>query len=296
MQGTSSRQKLGGKLNWVKRNKLEIAMVLPLVIYILGFSLIPVLETIRLSFINPSTGSYDLSNYSYILGQRNFRRAFNNTLLITFFGLALQLSVSLTIALLLKRAFRGRGFFRTVMLIPMGIPTVVAGVVMLYIFSTNGYFNLLLQRLHIIDRPIIWNTGGAETIFMIVFADMWKVLPIVILLLLSGLESIPEEVYEASSIDGASTWQNFWFVTLPLLKPSITMALILRAIDAFRIFELPLILAGRHAPVIGTYAYSEYRDYFNPYGSAAAATILLSLIIVFIFVYFFVVERKQRSA
>jgi trehalose transport system permease protein len=198
----------------------------------------------------------------------------------------------LIIALLLKRAFRGRGFFRTVMLIPMGVPTIVAGVIMLYIFSTNGYFNVFLQRIGLIDAPIIWNAGGMTSILMIVFADMWKVMPLVVLILLAGLESIPEEVYEASSIDGASTWQNFWYVTLPLLKSSITMALILRAIDAFRIFELPLVLAGRHVPVIGTYAYTEYRHYVNFHASAAASTILLLLIIVFIILYFYFVERK----
>nr|WP_236838757.1 sugar ABC transporter permease [Caldalkalibacillus salinus] len=268
-------------------------MVLPLVLYILGFSLVPVLETIRLSFVNASTNTYDLSNYVYIMSQQGFKKAFSNTIVITIVGLALQLSVALSIALLLKRAFKGRGFFRTVMLIPMGVPTIVAGVIMLYVFSTNGYFNLFLQRFNIIEAPIIWNEGGFKTLFMIIFADMWKVLPIVILLLLSGLESISEDVYEASAIDGATTWQNFWYITLPLLKPAITMALILRAIDAFRIFELPLVLAGRHTPVIGTYAYSEYRDFFNEHTSAAAATILLLMIIVFIIIYFLFVERKK---
>ncbi|QZT33815.1 sugar ABC transporter permease [Caldalkalibacillus thermarum TA2.A1] len=281
-------------MSFIRRYWLEIIMVLPLVLYIFGFALVPVLETIRLSFYNPALGTYDFSNYSYILGQRNFKGAVFNTLTVTILGLALQLVIALTIALLLKRAFRGRGFFRTIMLIPMGVPTIVSGVIMLYIFSSNGYLNVFLRQIGLIDQPIIWNAGGWITVFAVIFADMWKVLPIMVLLLLAGLESIPEEVYEASAIDGATAWQNFWYVTLPLLKPSITMALILRAVDAFRIFELPLVLAGRNFPVIATYAYSEFRDYSNPYTSGAAATILLGIIILCILLYIFLVERKDN--
>ena len=128
---------------------------------------------------------------------------------------------------------------------------------------------------------------------MIVVADMWKVTPMIVLLLLAGLESISDDVYEASAIDGASTWQTFWNVTLPLLKPSITIALILRAIDAFRIFELPMVLAGRSTPVLSTYAYQEYNSYNNPYTSAAGSTILLVLILIFILGYLFIVEREK---
>lgn len=285
----------GGRwMKALKKYRLEIFMVLPIVIYIFGFALIPVLETVRLSFFNPTTGGYDFSNYIYILGQRNFNLAIINTLAITFIGLFLQITIALIIALLLKHTFRGRGFFRTIMLIPMGVPTIVSGVIMLYIFASTGYLNVFLQNIGLINQPIIWNAGGFPTIMTIVIADLWKVLPLVVLLLLAGLESISDEVYEASAMDGATALQNFWHVTLPLLMPSITMALILRAIDAFRIFELPLVLAGRHTPVIATYAFTEYRNYYNPYTSGAAATILLAIIIICILLYLWLVERKNR--
>lgn len=282
-------------MRFIRTHRLELIMIAPLVLYIMGFSLLPVLGTIRISFFNPRTSSYDFSNYAYIFGQSDFNQAFVNTILITAIGLASQLTIAMIVALLLRKVVFGRGFFRTVMLIPMGVPTIVSGVIMLYIFSTNGYLNQFLQQINMIQRPIIWNAGGFESIIMIVVADLWKVLPLVILLLLAGLEGIPEEVYEASKIDGANAFQNFIYITLPLLKPSITMALILRAIDAFRIFELPLVLAGRHAPVLGTYAYMEYRNYVNPYTSGAAATILLLLIIVFILIYLFLVERDRKK-
>lgn len=140
-----------------------------------------------------------------------------------------------------------------------------------------------------------WASGGFKTLLMVSIADMWKVTPLVILLLLAGLESIPDEVYEASNIDGATVWQTFKYVTLPLLKPSITMALILRAIDAFRIFELVLVLAGRATPVISTFAYDEYNNYANAYTSAAASTILLLIIAVFIVSYLKIGGTKEEQ-
>lgn len=282
-------------MRFMKRYWLEIIMAAPLVLYILGFSLGPVLRTIYISFTNRNTGKFDFSNYTYIFEQRGFGEAFMNTISITLIGLLLQLIVALLIAIVLRKAFRGRSIFRTIMLIPMGVPTLVSGVTMLYIFSTNGYLNELLYRLQLIDNPIIWNDGGFKTIMMIVIADMWKVLPIMILLLLAGLESIEGDVYEASSIDGATKWRNFIHITLPLLKPTITMALILRAIDAFRIFELPLVLAGRNTPVLATYAFSEYRNYGNSHSSGAAATILLLVIIAFIVIYLRTFERDEKG-
>jgi trehalose transport system permease protein len=113
------------------------------------------------------------------------------------------------------------------------------------------------------------------------------------LILLAGIESIPEELYEAARIDGANPWRIFWKITLPLLKPSITVALIIRGIDAFRIFELPLILVGRTEPVMSTYAYFEYVEAVNPHTSAAAGTLLLVMILVTLVGYLRVAGSKE---
>ncbi|GAB6098624.1 sugar ABC transporter permease [Halanaerocella petrolearia] len=269
----------------LKRNKLEIIMILPLVAYIIGFTLTPVLKSIMLGFQDPNTGQFTLANYNYLFSQSGFVSAFFNTMGITLIGLTLEMSVGLTLALILNKAFRGKGFFRSIFLIPMGIPTIVSGVVMSYIFSSTGYLNELLMRLGLIEIPIDWASGGLKSIFIIAMADTWKVTPLITLLLLAGLQSIPKQVYEAANIDGASTWQTFRKITLPLLKPSITMALILRAIDAFRIFELPLVLTGQTTPVLATYAYQEYNMYNNINASGAASTILLVIILVFVISY-----------
>lgn len=283
-------------MKWLQRYRLEVLLLAPLMVYILGFTLLPVLRTIMMSFQEKETGAWSLENYKYIFSRPEFSDAFWNTVIITLLELALLFVVGLIVALALKHVTRGKGFFRTLTMIPMGVPTLVSAVTLTYIFASSGYLNELLYDLGLSQVPVDWAAGGFKTLLMVVLADMWKVMPIFILLLLAGLESISEDVYEAAKVDGANAWQTFWRVTLPLLKPSITMAIILRAIDAFRIFELPLVLAGRNTPVLATYAYTEYSTYNNPYTSGAASTILLLLIVLFIILYIVVVERKGGGA
>jgi trehalose transport system permease protein len=191
------------------------------------------------------------------------------------------------------------------MLIPIGVPTIVSGAIMLLIFMRSGYLNSLMAGFAgLVDKipGIDWEwtnislqtDGGWRTLFTIAVADMWKVLPIVVLIFIAGLESIPQDVYEAADVDGATKWQRFWRVTLPLLVPYFTMALILRAIDAFRIFELALVLAGGIEPVLGTYISREYLPPVNNlYTSSAASVVLFGIIMIFIVLYLRFVARTQ---
>ncbi len=269
-------------------------MILPLILFILGFTLYPVLQCIFYSFQDRITGEFPtLSNYHLIVGNPKFSSALKNTIIVTAIGLTFEMGIGLLIAFLLKASTKIKGLFRAVTMIPMGVPTIVSGVTMLYIFSSNGYLNEFLYRVGLIKLPIDWAQGGLRTLFMIAVADMWKVTPLVVILLLSGLESIPSTIYEASAMDGASPFQNFFYITLPLIKPFFTIALILRAIDAFRIFELPMVLAGRNTMFLGTYAYSEYFDYNNIHSSGAASTLLLTLIAIFVFTYVFTVGSRE---
>lgn len=279
-------------LRFMKKYYLEILFVLPLSIYILGFTIIPILKTISMGFQDPSTGEWTLSVYQYLFNKPNFSRAIWNTIGITVIGLTIQITAGLGIAIILKQTFKGKSIIRSLVLMPMGIPTLVSGVTLLYVFGTQGYLNELLYRLGMIQVPINWTSGDWKSLFVVAFADTWKVLPIVVLLLLAGLESISKEIYEASSIDGASKWQTFRNVTLPLLKPTITMTIILRAVDSFRIFELPQILVGKAVPFLSTYAYEEYA-YNNLSASGAASTILLLLIVIFVLLYLKFVDRGE---
>lgn len=277
----------------LKKYRLEIIMITPLLLYILGFTIYPIFKTVVMSFQHPYTGAFTLANYKEIIEKVEFKGALFNTVAFALISLTLEMIAAIVIALILKRRFKGRGLLRSLMLVPMGVPTLVSGVAMIYIFSMHGYLNELLYRLNIMQIPVDWAGGGLKTLLMVSVADMWKVTPVVILILLAGLESIPGEVYEASNIDGATAWQTFRYITLPLLKPSITMALILRGIDAFRVFELMLVLAGRATPVLSTFAYDEYNNYANAYSSAAASTILVVIIAVFIIGYLKITDSGE---
>jgi len=281
----------------MRRYSTEIIFLFPLLAYLLGFTLIPIGHATILAFSDPWSGAFpSLASFENIFGHFQFKEAVFNTLFITVVGLSLELVLGLGLALLLLERFRGRKFFRALMLLPLGIPTIVVASNMRYLFDTNGFLNEVLYRLGMIEVPLNWMGGGIQTLFSLVVADMWKVTPLVMLILLAGLESIPREVLEAAEIDGASYARRLRFILLPLLKPFITMALIIRGIDAFRIFELPLALTGQTVRVMATYSFFEYREFGNVHTSAASAAILMVMILIAIGVYLKVVKQREIMA
>lgn len=281
-------------LKKISKNKFEIILILPLALFVFGFTIGPIIQAILMSFEDIFGGNFPtLASYNYIIHHYYFKAALFNTTFITGVGLSLELIFGMILALILAEKFFGRGVFRAVMLLPLGIPTIVSASNMAFIFSTQGFMNELLYRIGLIEVPIDWRAGAIKPLMTIVVADMWKVTPLVMLILLAGLQSIDKQLYEAAKVDGAGRWHRFRHITLPLLKPYITMALVIRGIDAFRIFELPLVMAGRHVPVMSSYAYFEYVERNNPYTSAAGATILLIMILITISAYLKAVGTEE---
>jgi trehalose transport system permease protein len=294
-------------LAWTRKHRLEIALISPLFVYVLTLTLAPILDTVRLSLTAPLDARFpSLLNYREILASDLFQAAVANTVIVALLSISLQLGIGLAMALTLHARFRFRGFVRTVMLVPLGVPTIVAGAVMLLVFARSGYLNTVLFLLaDAVSRwlgvewrfqPMSWTVaGGWRTLATVAIADMWKVLPIVTLIFLAGLQAIPDEVNEAADVDGATRWQRFTRVTLPLLLPSFTIAVILRAIDAFRIFELALVLAGRVEPVLGTYIWNRYGPPTNDaFTAAAASLVLFGLILLFIIFYLRFMARARE--
>jgi trehalose transport system permease protein len=290
---------------WLRRYRFELALVSPLLAYVLVLTVAPIIDTFRLSFTAPE-GGLGLQNYTAMFQSEVFRTAVVNTLIVALLSLVLEIGVGLTVALALNVPFRGRGFVRTITLIPIGVPTIVSGAVMLLIFARSGYLNSLLAgfaSLVSLLPGVDWNfrpigltvAGGWRTLLTVAVADMWKVLPVMVLIFLAGLQSIPGELYEAADVDGATRWQRFRRVVLPLLIPYITIAIILRAIDAFRIYELALVLSGRVEPVLGTYIGTVYLPpTSDQYTAAAASIVLFAMIMVFIVLYLrFVAARGE---
>jgi trehalose transport system permease protein len=281
----------------LKRYGLEGLMLLPLCLFLLAFTAMPLLSCVVLSFTEAGSQLFPSGdNYRALFRDRQFLLALRNTLWLTGLGVSLQLLVGLGVAMILHKLILGRGLVRTIVLIPLGVPTIVAGVMFTYMFGSAGYLNELLIRLGMIAIPIDWTQGDWLSLGILLAADLWKVTPFITLILLAGLETIPDAALEAAAVDGATGWRRFWYITLPLLRPSLTMALIVRAIDAFRIFELPLILTGKSTPVLGTLAYSEFYEYDNPFTSAAAATLLMGLIAICLMSYLGLVARLDVEA
>jgi trehalose transport system permease protein len=289
---------------FVRHYWFELILITPLFAYVLGFTLVPVIQNIALSFQQHYEGGGfpTLDSYRVLFAEYRFVEAFLNTIFISLMSVSMELVLGLILALMLSQEFRGRGLFRAILLLPMGIPTVVAATNMRYIFASSGYINellydisSLLAQVGIVSEPY----GGVNflqdpfSIFTVAISDMWKVTPLVMLILLAGLESIPRALYEAARVDGASWRQQFFQITLPLLRPAITSAVIIRGIDAFRIFVHPLALgvAGQ-VPVLASFSYNEYTN-VHLTTSAAASTILLLMILVAVIAYLKLVGTEE---
>jgi trehalose transport system permease protein len=293
---------------FIRAHGLEAALALPLVVYLLLLTAAPIVETVRLSLSAPLDGGFpSLGRYRALLTSDLFRAALRNTVIVVLLSLGLEITLGLLLALTLHHRFPLRGLVRTLVLMPLGVPTVVSAAVMLLVFVRAGYLNALLLAasdglgdLGVAWRfePVGWTVaGGWRTLFTVAVADTWKVLPVVTLILLAGLQAIPEEVEEAARADGATGWRGLRHVVLPLLLPYVTMAVILRAIDAFRIFEVALVLAGRVEPVLGTFIWGRYAPpASDPYTAAAGAVVLFVLILGFVSLYLRVVVGRREVA
>ena len=243
-----------------------------------------------------SAGGLTLGHYWDLIQTRDFQQAVFNTILIAVGSLSIELILGMWMAVILARNRPGHNTVRTFFLLPLAIPTVVVGVMMSYIFSTSGWLNRIFMDLNLINSPFHWTAGGLKSLLMVILADTWKVTPLVMLILLAGLKSIDRTVYEAARVDGANTFQVFRRISLPLIMPYVTTAIIIRGIDAFRIFALPLVLMGQNLKVIGTYAYVEYMDYENIHLSAASAVVLFAMIMAAVFAYIKLAGREGIQA
>ena len=233
--------------------RLGLLLAAPAIVTILLIAVIPLAQTIQdslfqisLKFENAPRPFVGLDNYRSVLGDDSWFNALRVTGLVAGASVAVELVLGMIVALLINRSFRGRGLVRASVLVPWALTTVVSAKMWAWIYDGRyGFANDLLMRLHLIDQPIIFLVRPEVTIWAMVAAEIWKTTPFMALLLLAGLQLIPHELYEAAALDGASRWQAFWRVTLPILRPTILVALrldsefarplhILHRIDAVR--------------------------------------------------------------
>ena len=290
-------------------------LVLPTVT-LLGIVIVyPVLRGIWMSFqkdpgLDKSTGMFvqggnaGFSNYTHWLLQQctvasggtqpcpsgnlgaEFWAALGVTGFFTVVSVVVELVLGMWFAMIMHRSFKGRGLLRASVLVPWAIPTAVTAKLWFFIFDYRGVANRLL------GTHLLWMGDAWPARFAVVIADVWKTTPFIALLLLAGLQVIPDEVYEAAKMDGASAWQRFTRITLPLVRPALVVAVLFRTLDVLRIFDLPWILTGGgggsgHATTtLSILVVQQIRQGFSSAAALSTITFLLIFAVAFVFVKF----------
>jgi multiple sugar transport system permease protein len=220
-------------------------------------------------------------------GDLRFGEAIKLTLIFAGVVIPLQTVLALAMALLLASNLRGAGLFLYIWAIPLGVSDLASGVVWLSIFTDRGYINSILAGLGLSDTGFAFlSYENPVSLFLCAaVAEVWRATSIVMVILLSGLQVIPKDYGEAAEVFGATAWQRFRHVTLPLLRPSMQVALILRTILAFQVFAVVIALAGRQLPVLAEEAFRYYYDIRNPNVAAAYALLIMFLSLGFTLIY-----------
>jgi len=260
------------------RTPAGLPWILPTVLVLLALSIYPLVFAVKISLTN-SAGSFTLTNFARLLNDRLFATAAIQTVIFTTVALAIEFALGLGLAVLIDSLARGRTFFRAGLLAPMLLPPVVAAVTWRLIYNPQfGVLNGTLRRLGVNTFALTWTSGEGSALWSVIVVDIWEWTPFLFLLLSAGLQAIPVEPLEAARIDGARPWQVFRDVTLPLLKPAILLALLLRAMDLVRIFDQIFILTqggpGTATETVSLYIYrTAFR--FSNFGYAAAMSFVL---------------------
>lgn len=253
-------------------------------------------RAVLLAFQNPA-GSWTSANFHTMETDYQFGPSVKNTLLIMASIIPIELVLAFCMALIIQSGIRGRQFFLYVWTIPLAISDLAAGLVWLSIFTQNGYLNSVLVDAHVTSSGFDFLTyEHPVTMFMaVVVAEVWRSTSLVMLILLGGLQGIPKEYGEAADVFGASYLQRTWHVTLPLLKPSIRVALILRTIFAFQVFAVVIALTGQSLPVLGAQVYYWYNSYQNPNVAAALAIVILCLSVISSVLYLSILRSRAEA-
>ncbi|APU15782.1 MULTISPECIES: carbohydrate ABC transporter permease [Actinoalloteichus] len=285
-----------------ENRRLKWTMLAPALIFIGVMIVFPIIYTVYLSLtdafgaVNADSSFIGLLNFSDALSDmRRFWPAVGRTVVFTIAAVALELTLGLALAMLLRRPFRGMRWVRTIMMVPLLATPVAVGVLWLLILDpTTGIANTLLGFVGIPPQPFLGSI--AQSLPTLVLIDVWQWTPMMTLLLLAGLSTLPNEPDEAALVDGASPWQRFRHVTLPMLTTTIITALVLRSVDALKTFDLIYATKGpgggssHEAETLNIYAYGLTFDY-QEYGLAAAVLVVFTVIIVLI-----VLALRRRSA
>ena len=285
-------------------------LLAPMLLVMLLLTAWPLLRTIWLSFTDAALiGSGEspawigLENYLYALTDPDFRASIWRTLYFTVVSVTFEGIIGVLVALLLNQKFIGRNVLRVLVILPWALPTIVNAMMWRLNFNPDyGSINALLSQLGIIDGYRSWLGSPDAALNAVMFADIWKNYPLVTLLVLAALQSIPEDLFEAARLDGASAWRRFRAITFPAIVAPLGVALVLRTIDAFKIFDIIYVMT-RGSPVDSTktlsfFVYQESFSYLRA-GSGAAYAILMTLMCALLITLYLLMlwhQRRRSSA
>ena len=260
---------------------LPYVLILPTLIFLCAFFLYPFALVTRQAFGDGS--GLSLESFREVTSYWKFPISLQNTMLLAAAVVPVQLALALLMATMVNRMKKGRDLVLYVWTIPLGISDLAAGIIWLAIFEQSGFLNSMMLGLGVIDRPTAFlSYQHPGMIFLaIALAEIWRATAIMLVILVAGIGLIPKEYYEAAEVFGASPWQRFLKVTLPLLRPSLQTALILRVVLAFEVFAVVAALGGTIFPVLMGEIYAYQFDLQNGGAASALALIVLGISIVF---------------
>jgi multiple sugar transport system permease protein len=281
---------------------LPYLFIAPTVAVLLALSIYPLVYAIKVSF-QITTGQqavWSLQNFTRLASDRFFLEALAHTLIYALVALTFEFLLGLGLAVVMNQALRARSFLRAMLLVPMMLPPVVVGVVWRLMLNSNfGAINGTLKWVGLNATALTWTASPKLAFASVIAVDVWQWTPFMFLVLLAGLQAIPQEPYEAAVIDGSSPWQTFRNVTLPLLKPAILIALLLRTMDLLRVFDQIFILTeggpGFATETISLYIYrTAFR--FSNFGYAAAMSFVLLILTNIISLFYIRMLQRQETA
>jgi multiple sugar transport system permease protein len=271
------------------------ALLLPSVAFLAIFFAAPMVQAFALALQN-TDGSFSLSSVERMLGDASFRGALLTTVALVILVIPIQFALAMSMALVINAHLRGQGIWLYLYALPLGISELAAGIVWVSIFTQSGWLNSILLGLGITEHQITWQS--AETpwllIICILIAEAWRATSIIMIILVAGLQSIPREFLEAADVYGATTWQKIRRVVLPLLRPSLQVALILRTILAFQVFATVIAIAGTGLDVLAGEAQRWATDIDNDHVAAAYAGVILLLSLVSTVLFLMLLPTREE--
>lgn len=237
------------------------------------------------------------SNFVEVANDPVWWRAVRNTAIFTAISVAIETVLGLAIALLVHEAIPGRGLVRAAILVPWAMPVVVSTKIWEWMLNDQfGVVNRTIIGLGLADHGVAWVANGSLLLGVVIFIDVWMTTPFMVLLILAGLQILPEEIFEAAEVDGIPWWKRLWSITLPLLAPTIGVAVLFRVLDALRMFDLAYVLAGANVNAMTMSIYARDRLINNQeLGIGSAASTMVFLLIAFVAIFIVGALRLDRS-